>query len=127
MADDRGRPRSFKDADSFVRSFGDYLEYCSVNERFPNVAGFCVYADITRETFYKQNEYYSDAFKKIDMMLEDETLNARGMSPAEKIFYLKNKFSKHYRDKVETTNVNLNHEMTEEEAEKILKEAGLDV
>jgi hypothetical protein len=41
------------------------------------------------------------------------------------IFYLKNKFK--YRDKIETENVNLNYEMSEEEADEILKNMNIDV
>jgi hypothetical protein len=50
-------------------------------------------------------------------MLENSALNNHNTAMG--IFYLKNKFG--YKDKIETENVNINHEMTEEEADKILK------
>ena len=40
------------------------------------------------------------------------------------IFWLKNRQPKLWRDKTETENVNLNHDMTAEEAEKIIKKLG---
>ena len=42
-------------------------------------------------------------------------------------YELLGKHLKLFTDKVESTNVNLNHEMTEEEAEQILKDAGIKV
>jgi hypothetical protein len=96
----KGHPRSFPTAQDFRNRFDKYIDKCIAEERLPNVAGFCVFADITRETYYKQREYYSDTFKKIEMILEDEALNTN-IAPAVKIFYLKNKFSKDYKDKQE--------------------------
>ena len=40
------------------------------------------------------------------------------------IFWLKNRQPKLWRDKTETENVNLNHDMTAEEADKIIKKLG---
>ena len=73
----------------------------------PNIAGFCVYCDINRDTFYAQKEYYSDTFKKIQDILEDATLNAK-INDTFKIFYLKNKFG--YKDKQENVNIETNYE-----------------
>ncbi len=118
---ERGQPRSFKTEKEFQKSFEDYVNYCKENKRFANIAGFCVFCDVTRETFYKQQEYYSDTYKKIQDSLEDHTLNCH-LSPAEKIFYMKNKFG--YSDKVETVNTNLNTEisLTPEERTKRIEE-----
>ena len=74
-----------------------YIDHCRDDGRMPNIAGFCAFNDITRETFYKQNDYYSDTFKKIQNYLEDEAINAKNTTMG--IFYLKNKFN--YRDKQE--------------------------
>ena len=117
--------RAFKDGKQFIDRFNEYLDKCKDEELFPNIAGFCVFADITRETYYKQKEYYSDTFKKIENTLENTTLQDKNTTRM--IFYLKNKFN--YKDKQETVNTNLNieGEMTEEEADEILKKAGVKV
>lgn len=97
---DRGHPRSFKTEEDFKQAFLDYLSLCEADKKLPNIAGFCRHRWITRETYYKQKEYYSDTFKKIELALEDAALNT-DIAPAVKIFYLKNKFSSDYKDKQE--------------------------
>lgn len=119
----KGHPRSFESAEDFMNKFDEYLEHCEIHEKLANIAGFCGYCRISRETFYKQREYYSDTFKVIQARLEDAALNHTSASMG--IFYLKNKFG--YVDKVETINQNINREMTEEEAEAILKKEGIEV
>lgn len=98
--------RIFKNEEDFKNKFIEYIGYCKVEERLPNVAGFCVYCDINRDTFYTQQEYYSDTFKKINDMLEDEALNNKYVNDTLKIFYMKNKCG--YRDKQEIDNVSTN-------------------
>src|SRR6056297_3461473 len=100
MGRPKGHPRSFKDEKEFKNKFKEYLDKCIKEERLANIAGFCWYCGISRETFYAQDNYYSDTFKQIQTALEDEALNHRATSMD--IFYLKNKFG--YVDKVETTN-----------------------
>ena len=116
----RGHPRAFATAEELEQSFKDNINYCVETQRFPNVAGFCAYKWITRETFYKQQEYYSDTYNKIRQILEDEVLQDNSYRMQ---LYLKNTFG--YTDKVQTENTNLNHEMTEAEANKILKKYGI--
>lgn len=94
----RGQPRSFKNEQEFKDKFDEYIDYCIKNERLANIAGFCVFTDITRETFYNQEQYYFDTYKKIQNVLEDYTINAK-INDTFKIFYMKNKFN--YRDRTE--------------------------
>lgn len=94
----RGQPRSFKNEQEFKDKFDEYIDYCIKNERLANIAGFCVFTDITRETFYNQEQYYFDTYKKIQNLLEDYTINAK-INDTFKIFYMKNKFN--YRDRTE--------------------------
>lgn len=117
----KGHPRSFETEEEFMEQFEKYIDKCICEERLANIAGFCAFARITRETYYKQKEYYSDTFKVIEQILEDAALNHKATSMG--IFYLKNKFG--YVDKMETvnTNNNFNKDMTEEEALKIIEEA----
>lgn len=91
--------RAFKTAEEFNRKFTEYLGVCKINKELPNIAGFCVYADINRDTFYAQKDYYSDTFKKIQDKLEDATINSKDINDTFKIFYMKNKFD--YRDRQE--------------------------
>ena len=58
--------RAFKTEKIFEKKFKDYIEYCKTNSRLPNVAGFSVYADINRDTFYQYKNIYPDTFKKIN-------------------------------------------------------------
>lgn len=91
----------------FKNKFINYIKKCKTKDELPNIAGFCVYCDINRDTFYAQKEYYSDTFKKIQDILEDATLNAK-INDTFKIFYLKNKFG--YKDKQENVNIETNYE-----------------
>lgn len=101
--------RAFKDAKAFEDKMKKYIDYCKKEERLPNVAGFCVYADINRDTFYTQQEYYSDTFKKINDLLEDEALNNRVLNDARIIFYMKNKCG--YKDRQDIDS-NTTHKVT---------------
>ena len=91
--------RKFTSKTAFKDKFIEYMNYCSNEKKFPNISGFCKYCDMHRDTYYAQKEYYSDTFKKIEEILEDAVLNDHTRSPAERIFYLKNKFG--YKDKTE--------------------------
>ena len=94
--------RAFKTEKDFENKFKEYIKYCKGEERLPNVAGFAVYADINQDTFYAQKEYYSETFKKVNDMLEDEALNNKTQNDAKVIFYMKNKCG--YKDKQEIEN-----------------------
>lgn len=109
----KGQPRIFVTASDFENRFINYLDDCEAKQKLPNIAGFCVYADINRDTFYEQNNYYSDTFKKIQDILEDYTINAK-INDTFKIFYMKNKFG--YKDRTELdSNVNANINISEDD------------
>ena len=92
--------RAFKTEKEFKQKFIDYVEYCKTKKRLPNVAGFCVFNDINRDTFYAQQDYYSDTFKKINDILEDEALNNRFVSDTLKIFYMKRRLTESVRGNI---------------------------
>lgn len=96
--------RAFKTAKEFENKFKEYVKYCKKNDRLPNVAGFSVYADINQDTFYAQKEYYSETFKKVNDILEDEAINNKCLNDARVIFYMKNKCG--YKDKQDDKNNN---------------------
>lgn len=100
--------RIFKNKDEFIQKFKEYIKECNECKNLPNIAGFCVFCDINRDTFYAQEEYYSDTYKKINDILEDATINAKDVNDVFKIFYLKNKFG--YKDK-QDIDANVNTEI----------------
>ena len=113
---ERGRPKTFKNSEDFLSSAIEYIRYCKDEERLPNVAGFCVYCMINRDTYYAQKEYFSDTFNLVEQLFEDEALNNKFTNDSLKIFYLKNKCG--YRDRQEIdanvdTDVNINIEFEE--------------
>ena len=83
--------RSFKTEEEFLNKFKEYIDYCEKGKRFANIAGFSVFANINKDTFYMQKEYYPDAFSMVQDILEDYTLNA-DIYHTLKIFYLKCKY-----------------------------------
>lgn len=116
----KGQPRTFKTAEDFYNKFIEYVSYCDKKERLPNIAGFCVYCKINRDTFYAQKEYYSDTYKMISDILEDEAINNKYINDTLKIFYMKNKCG--YKDKQEIDNsLNINNyaNLSEEELRKL--------
>lgn len=98
----KGHPRSFKTDEEFYNKVVEYIKYCRDNKRLANVAGFSVYADINQDTFYAQKEYYSETFKKVNDLLEDEALNNKDLNDTRVIFYMKNKCG--YKDRQEIDN-----------------------
>lgn len=88
----RGRPKQFESEDIFMKKFNTYLKKCIQKERMPNVAGFCGFCRMSRETYYKQAVYYSDTYKVIENILEDEVINTKAVGDTMKKFYLINKF-----------------------------------
>lgn len=98
--------RAFQNPEDLENKFIEYLNFCEDKERLPNVAGFAVFANINRDTFYEYATIHSDTFKKVNAMLEDEALNNKFVSDTLKIFYMKNKCGYKDRQEVETNNVN---------------------
>jgi len=90
--------RQFSSEEEFLKKFKKYIEFCKKNEQLANIAGFAVFLDMCRDTFYAQKEYYPSAFSKIQDILEDYTINAK-IRDTFKIFYMKNKFN--YKDRTE--------------------------
>lgn len=121
-----GQPRKWLNETLLQEDFTNYINYCLQQEpvkRIPNIAGFCVYADCTRETFYKQEEYYSDTFQKIKLCLEDQTINLK--DTIRSIFLLKANFG--YRDsdpQQSALTVNYNN-IAEGQLERWLKDSGM--
>jgi hypothetical protein len=116
---EKGRPRAFETAEAFESKFKEYIEYCVDKKRFANIAGFCAYCHITRETLYKQKEYYSDSYNKVMDILEDEVLQDNTYRAQ---LYLKNKFGYKDKQEIESHNINENIEYSDEQRQKRIAE-----
>ena len=85
--------------------FLEYRIYCENKQPIPklmNIAGFCAFADITRETYYNysENPAYFDSIRKLTCYLEDSCIQDRSTMG---IFILKNKFAYKDKQEVDTT------------------------
>lgn len=111
-----GRPRRWADADAFISDVRAYITECAETGKFANVAGFCVYAHIHRDTFYAQKDAFSDTYKEANELLEEAALQSAitGYPPSVLIFYLKNKCG--YKDRQEIdSNINAQVGLSEED------------
>lgn len=113
-----------------------YKDYIDI----PSILGLSLFLGIDRHTlqYYEENpltdedgaviDDYSTTIKKarqkIEKYVSDQLHREKNVTGI--IFNLKNNFGWVDKQEVESTNVNLNHEMTDEEAEKILKQHGID-
>ena len=88
----KGQPRKFQTAEEFEEMAVRYVEHCRDNGEFPNIAGFCVFCDMSDDTFYRLKEYYCESYKKVQMLLENAAINSRFGTDTWRIFYVKNKF-----------------------------------
>jgi hypothetical protein len=95
----KGQPRRFATGEELKEAMKKYLRL----GRFPSIAGFCAFCDMTPETYYQNRNYYPDAFKIIEMLLEDAVLNQHPTLNARVSFYLRNKFRDQYQDVIEQT------------------------
>ena len=66
-----GKPRIFPAETDFQDAFYRYIEHCNQKQLLPNISGFSVFCDISPDTFYSQQEYYPDTYKKVRAALED--------------------------------------------------------
>jgi len=118
-----------KTPEELWKNFLNYLDYCRLERKFPNIAGFTIYANMGRSTFYNYMEEgnsnylaFVDTIKRINQHLEDECINNHFTSPAERIFYLKNKFNYADKQEVKTVNTNINNEVKNMTDEEIINE-----
>jgi hypothetical protein len=92
------------------KKFDEYIIFCTENNKFANIAGFSLFSNIGRKTYYDYMELHEEQFShtinQINRGLEDYVLNFTKDSPALRIFYLKNKNG--YVDKIENVNINTN-------------------
>ena len=70
-----GRPWKFATEMDFMEAFVRYIEHCSKANDLPNISGFAVFNDMSKDTFYQQAERFPDAYKKVRDALEDRLQN----------------------------------------------------
>lgn len=120
-----GQPRHWKTPEDLERDFAAYIDDCKTEGKFPNIAGFCVFCKVHRDTFYSYKAdlpEYADTIKKIEEILEEVSIQfgAGAKNPAFMIFYMKNKFG--YADKQEiSASIAQNSVPNEAELEQKLK------
>lgn len=97
-----GRPPKYATETSLAKVISDYFGECDEKKKMPNKAGLCLFLGISRETYSEYRERFSYAIKGADALIEDawvQRLNSN--APTGAIFYLKNAFKEHYKDKQE--------------------------
>lgn len=97
----KGQPRRFTSGEELKTAMAQYLTHSQGHALFPSIAGFCVFCDMTHETYLQNGKYYPDAFSICEMMLESIVLSQHPQLNARVAFYLKNKFSNQYTDRTE--------------------------
>ncbi len=99
-----GRPPKYTSDEEIWKVAKKYFETCDENHQLPEKAGLCIALGITRETYNQyKNGKFSDALKRIELYIESNWVRRLGGQAATgAIFYLKNAFSKDYRDRHET-------------------------
>jgi hypothetical protein len=94
-----GRPRKFKTPEEFKSKFEEYQKQLAIKsdgqDLFPTITDFCLFAEISRDTFYSMAKLpeFSDTIKIMHLFFERELekrLYQEKGSPIKFIFGLKN-------------------------------------
>lgn len=111
-----GRPPKFKSPQDLQEKIDGYLEECEEKKNYPTKGGLALYLDTTRDVLgdYEKKDEYSNAIKGIYHIIEDTWVQAlqKKQSVAGIIFYLKNAFSKEWRDKQEFDHTSKGQQIT---------------
>ncbi len=103
IKDKGGRPPKYKTELEMALKISDYFGKCDEKRELPNKAGLCLFLGITRESYGDYKERFPDTIKGADSTIENAWVQRLGgNSPTGAIFYLKNAFKEHYKDKHET-------------------------
>lgn len=99
-----GRPLKFKTPEDLEDKINEFLIACNVKGITPTKGQLALYLDTTRETLseYEEKEEYVDALKRIYLIIEENWVQKlTGQAVTGTIFYLKNAYSKNWREKSE--------------------------
>ena len=111
----KGKPRRWASGEELIADVQAYLDKCREEERFANIAGFCVFASISRTTLFECKGYYPNAYARVYEMMEDDCLNTNApINVKMAMLYAKTRLG--YVDKLETeSNVNAQIALSEED------------
>src|SRR3990167_7295649 len=97
-----GKPPIFKNEQEFRQALLEYLKFCEEKRKMVNIAGFCAKNDFGRDRYYEYRNTYPNTSKAFESSLEDAWVDRlAGASATGAIFYLKNAFREHYKDRTE--------------------------
>lgn len=98
-----GRPPKYSNEEKLAETISDYFDECKKDKEMPNKAGLCLFLGISRDTYSEYRKVFPDAIKKADSWIENAWVQRLGgNAPTGAIFYLKNAFKEHYKDKYES-------------------------
>ena len=100
-----GRPPKYT-LEGLKLKLSEYLRECKEQKIVPSKANLLLKLDISRETYKRwkdKGDEFSDTLKEIETMIEDCWVQRlEGNTTTGAIFYLKNAFKEHYKDRQET-------------------------
>jgi hypothetical protein len=120
-----GRPKSFANEEDFQSKILQYFSLCDKHIRMPNRSGFCAFANVTRETYYKQKEYYPSTFDIVEGLFEDGFLNTP-VNPGLALAALAKQFgySKEGTANSDTSIMDINFDATKDEIDLMMLKLG---
>ena len=95
----------FRTPDDLIEGIERYFKECESEKEMPTKGGLALSLNISKESLgdYIKRDNYSDSLKRAYNLIENAWVQRlTGQSVAGVIFYLKNAFSKDWRDKQET-------------------------
>ncbi len=97
------RPPKYSNSDTLEEKILVYFEKCIEKKEIPNKAGLCLFLGISRDTYSEYRKKFPDTIKGADTSIENAWVQRlAGNSPTGAIFYLKNAYKEHYKDRNET-------------------------
>lgn len=100
-----GRPPKYKISKELIEKANEYFKLCDECFQLPEKAGLCIYLGISRDTYseYRKKGKFPDAIKGMDHYIESCWVRRlAGNAATGAIFYLKNAFRDHFKDRQET-------------------------
>ena len=118
-----GRPPAWKSVEELQSKIDQYKEYLKTENKPPTIAGLSYYIGVDRQTVYNykaKDEYFGTIKRFVDWIIMTYEETSLTSSSAGIIFLMKN-YGYNDKQEIESVNVNFNAEMSEDEAEEILK------
>lgn len=122
----KGKPRKFANGSEFESAFAQYLQQCEQRKDLPNISGFCVFCDMSKDVFYASEDYYPHEYKKVRDALEDRLQNYHHYqnNPAMAIMQGKNTFNWQDTPQVLVDNRQIKLDSNSDEIDKLLSKLG---